>query len=94
MNVFKKLLKSKKVLAWAITTVVVALVIVAVNVVTTVVLPDLINGVLGGERAMVDPNVKYRYFTPDFENKEEALDNGTSLQHPTTCWPSSSASSV
>ena len=75
MNVFKKLIKSKKVLAWGITTLALVLIIVAVNVVATAVLPDLINGVLGGERAVIDPNVKFRYFTPDFENKEQ----GTNL---------------
>ena len=79
MSVFKKLLKSKRVIGWAIGTAVFVVLIVAINVVGTVVLPDLINGVLGGERAVIDPNVKFRYFTPDFENKEQALENGNKV---------------
>ena len=75
MNVFKKLLKSKKVIVWAAATVVYAAIVIAANIVAVNVFGDLINGVLGGERAIIDPNVKYRYYTPDFENKEKALEN-------------------
>ena len=75
MNVIKKLLKSKKVIVWAAATVVYAAIVIAANIVAVNVFGDLINGVLGGERAIIDPNVKYRYYTPDFENKEKALEN-------------------
>ena len=79
MSVFKKLLKSKRVVAWGISTLAFVVVIVAANIVATVVLPDLINGVLGGERAVVDESNKFKHFTPDFENKEQALDNGNAV---------------
>ena len=79
MSVFKKLLKSKRVVGWGISTLAFVIVIVAANIVSTVVLPDLINGVLGGERAIVDENNKFQHFKPDFENKEQALDNGNAI---------------
>ena len=79
MGTFKKLLKSKRVLGWGISTLAFVIVIVAANIVSTIVLPDLINGVLGGERAVVDESNKFKHFTPDFENKEQALDNGNAI---------------
>jgi len=75
MNVFKKLLKSKKVIVWAAATVVYAAIVIAANIVAVNVFGDLINGVLGGERARIDTKEKYRYYKPDFESKEKALEN-------------------
>ena len=75
----KTLLKSKRVLGWGISTLAFVAVVVAANITTTVVLPDLINGVLGGERAIVDESEEFRYFKPDFENKDQALDNGNQV---------------
>ncbi len=79
MSVFKKLLKSKKVIGWGIGTLSFIVLVIVVNVVLTTVLADLVNGVLGGERAIIDPEVRYRYFTPDFATKEEALENGNQV---------------
>ena len=75
MNVIKKLLKSKKVIVWAAATVVYAAIVIAANIVAVNVFGDLINGVLGGERARIDTKEKYRYYKPDFESKEKALEN-------------------
>ena len=79
MSVIKKLLKSKKVVGWGIGSFVFIVLIIAVNIVLTSVLVDLVNGVLGGEKAIIDPNVQFRYYSPDFENKDQALENGNKV---------------
>ena len=79
MGAFKKLLKSKKVIGWGIGSLAFVAIVIAVNIVLTSVLVDLINGVLGGEKAIIDPNVQFRYYAPDFQTKEEALENGNKV---------------
>ena len=79
MNAFKKLIKSKKVIAWGISTLVFVAFIVTANILATNVFGSLINGVFGGERAIVDESVQYQYYKPDFETKDEALANGNAV---------------
>ena len=79
LEILKKLVKTKKVLAWGIASLVLVAFIVAANILATDTFADLINGVLGGEKAIVDKNVQYRLFTPDFESKEKALENGNTI---------------
>ena len=79
LEILKKLVKTKKVLAWGIASLVLVAFIVAANILATNTFADLINGVLGGEKAIVDKNVQYQYFTPDFANKEAALANGNDV---------------
>ena len=79
LEVLKKLVKTKKVLSWGISSLVFVALLVTVNILTTNTFVDLINGVLGGEKAIVDKSVKYKYYTPDFESKEAALENGNTV---------------
>ena len=79
LEILKKLVKTKKVLAWGIASLVLVAFIVTANILATDTFVDLINGVLGGEKAIVDKNVQYRLFTPDFESKEKALENGNAI---------------
>ena len=79
LEILKKLVKTKKVLAWGIASLVFVAFIVTANILATDTFADLINGVLGGEKAIVDKSVQYRLFTPDFESKEKALENGNDV---------------
>ena len=80
LEILKKLVKTKKVLAWGIASLVLVAFIVTANILATDTFADLINGVLGGEKAIVDKNVQYRHFTPDFESKEKALENTSEFE--------------
>ena len=79
LQILKKLVKTKKVLAWGIASLVLVAFIVTANILATDTFADLINGVFGGEKAIVDKSVQYRFFTPDFNNKDEALENGNDV---------------
>ena len=79
LEALKKLIKTKKVIAWGITTLAIVAFIVTANILATDTFADLINGVLGGEKAIVDPNVQYRFYTPDFADKDAALENGNQI---------------
>ena len=79
MNAFKKILKSKRAIAWGISSIVFVAFIITANILATKVFGSLINGVFGGERAIVDTSVQYQYYQPDFETKDEALANGNAV---------------
>lgn len=79
MNAFKKLLKTKKVVAWGISTLALLTFVVVANILATNTFADLINGVLGGDRAIIDQENKYRLYTPDFESKEKAYENANEV---------------
>ena len=78
LNILKKLFSKKKVIFWAAFSVLFIALVVTANVLANR-FGSLIDGVLGGERAIIDKNEPYRLFTPDFENKEKALENGNAV---------------
>ena len=73
LEILKKLVKTKKVLAWGIASLVLVAFIVTANILATDTFVDLINGVLGGEKAIVDKNVQYRLFTQTSKAKKKLL---------------------
>ena len=81
LKILKKLFSKKKVIFWAAFSVLFVALLITANILATDTFGSLINGVFGGERAIVDPDVKYRLYAPDSElkNKEDALNNGNAV---------------
>ena len=79
LGILKKLFTTKKVIVWAAVSVFLVAFICVANVLTSNTFFDIICNALGGEKANVDPNVKFQYFTPDVESKEAALENGNQV---------------
>ncbi len=72
-----KLYKSKKVIIWGITTVVLAAFLTTATVVATQ--SDLRQGIesaLGGRIAITEKGTDKNVFVADFEKKKDALENG------------------
>ena len=81
MNIAKKLLKTKKVVAWAIATLVFVAFVVTANVLTD---PDhfdvIISNVLGGKRAIYDKSGEARFVADEgIDSKDAALANGNAV---------------
>ena len=74
----KKLLK-KSVIAWGISTLVLAGVLVTANVLATQSFDSLLNQVFGGKRAILEEGDDKIDFGQEFETKEEAYNNGNKV---------------
>lgn len=74
-----KLLKKKSVIAWGISTVLIAGVLITVNVLGNTKYESLFNQVFGGKEAIVDKSGNGIDFKQEFFTKEEAYENGNKV---------------
>ncbi|MBQ6731036.1 MAG: glycoside hydrolase family 3 protein [Bacilli bacterium] len=80
MSDFKKIIKNKKTIVWLSSTVLLVGLIVTVNILANK-FGSLVNGVLGGERAIIDPSTYHAIYKPDqgIKTKKDALENGNKV---------------
>ena len=79
MGIGKKLLKPR-VIAWGVTTVVLAGVLIAANIVCNGYLASLLNGTFfGGPQPIVDKDDKGIQFVQDFQSKKDAFEYGNQV---------------
>ena len=76
--IFKKLLKAR-VIVWAAVTVFMVVFLIVANTLATKTYGSLIDGVLGGKRAVVADDASGIPFEQDFPNKKAAFDNGNEV---------------
>ena len=80
MNAFKKLIKSKKVVVWGITTVVLAALLITATTLSTGMLKNTIAQALGGDEPIYAGGEEGNdSFKADFATKEEAVENGNKV---------------
>ena len=77
MGSFNKVIKKPRTIIWLASSVVLVGLIVTANILANQY-GSLINGVLGGERAIIDPSTYHAIYKPDegINNKKDALANG------------------
>ena len=76
--IFKKLFSKKKVIFWLAFSVLYLALVITANILANK-FGSLINGVLGGERAIIEKSSYHRLYQPDFEDKKATLANGNSV---------------
>lgn len=75
----KRILKSKRVLAWGITTLSVAALMTTANILATQTFYTIICNRLGGKRAITEAGENAGAYIADYETKEEAYRNGNQV---------------
>ena len=78
LKILKKLFSKKKVIFWAAFSVLFIGVLITANILANK-FGALINGVLGGERAIIEKESYHKLYKPDFEDKKATLENGNKV---------------
>ena len=80
MNAFTKIIKKKRTIIWFSVSLFLVALIITANILANK-FGSLIDGVLGGDRAIIDKTTYHQVYQPDegLKNKKDALANGNKV---------------